>query len=187
MPSTTLLHIKNMVCPRCIRAVDEALRRCGMEPLRVELGEAEVAGEPAASAIEALEAELTAEGFELLHDPADRLVEDIRRSVRRHAREEFGCRFKLSACLERELGIDYGRISRAFVAAEGRSVETYLMLQRVEYVKELIADRQLTLAEIADKAGFSSAAHLSRIFKQYTGQTPTQYRADGTRRSIDTL
>lgn len=185
--TTTVLYIKNMVCQRCVRAVDALLRRYGLDPVRVELGEAEVAGEPPEGVMQAVESGLNDEGFELLRTPADRLIENIRHSVRRHAREEFGCRFKLSACLEHELGIDYARISRAFAAAEGRTVENYLMLQRVEYVKELIADRQLTFAEIADQAGFSSAAHMSRIFKQYTGLTPTQYRDNGTRHAIDTL
>ncbi len=184
---STVIHIKNMVCPRCIRAVDAVLRRCGLEPVRVELGEAEVADAPTAARLQDLDRELAAEGFELLQSAPDVFVEKIRSSVRRHAREEFGCRYKLSACLERDLGVDYGRISRAFAAAEGRSVETYLMLQRVEYVKELIDDGELTLAEIADKAGFSSAAHLSRIFKKYTSITPTQYRNGGKRTPIDTL
>ena len=47
----------------------------------------------------------------------------------------------------------------------------------------------MTLAEIADRAGYSSVAHLSRQFKGVTGMTPSAYMASGTssRKSIDRL
>ena len=58
------------------------------------------------------------------------------------------------------------------------------MLLRVERVKELIKYRQLSFSEIADRLGYSSVAHLSRQFKQYTGLTPTQFRELGQRRPL---
>ncbi|MDE6555396.1 MAG: AraC family transcriptional regulator, partial [Duncaniella sp.] len=65
----------------------------------------------------------------------------------------------------------------------------YQMLQRVEFVKELLADKSLSLNDIAFTAGYSSAAHLSRRFKEATGMTPGQYVSSGvsTRQSIDKI
>ncbi|MBC7919587.1 MAG: hypothetical protein H7Z75_00695 [Ferruginibacter sp.] len=43
---STTLHIKNMVCPRCVSVVREKLTGLGLRVTRVELGEAEVADDP---------------------------------------------------------------------------------------------------------------------------------------------
>ena len=45
----------------------------------------------------------------------------------------------------------------------------------IEYVKELLSYRQLNITEIADIAGYSSVAHLSRQFKSITGLTPSAF------------
>lgn len=59
------------------------------------------------------------------------------------------------------------------------------MTQRIEYVKELLFDGELTLAEIADKVGFSSVAHLSRTFRKVQGVTISGFRGAGSRTAID--
>ena len=66
-------------------------------------------------------------------------------------------------------------ISKIFSAREGRTIEKYAIAQRIEYVKELLSYRQLNITEIADIAGYSSVAHLSRQFKSITGLTPSAF------------
>ena len=85
------------------------------------------------------------------------------------------------------LQTDYATLSRLFVAAEGRTIEKFYLLQRIEYVKELIEYGDLSIKEIAWRTGFSSVAHLSRQFKQLTGLTPTAYRDLGVsdRKGLD--
>ena len=72
-----------------------------------------------------------------------------------------------------------------FYSLEGRTIQGYLMSQRIEYVKELLSDNELTLAAIADEAGFSSVAHLSRAFKKSQGITISEFRDKGMRIGID--
>lgn len=86
-----------------------------------------------------------------------------------------------------KLKTDYATLSRLFVAAEGRTIEKFYLLQRIEYVKELIEYGDLSIKEIAWRTGFSSVAHLSRQFKQLTGLTPTAYRDLGVsdRKGLD--
>jgi len=62
---------------------------------------------------------------------------------------------------------------------EGITIEQFFLLQRLERVKELIKYVELTISEIADRAGFSSVAHLSTQFKKLTGMTPTAFKEIG--------
>lgn len=57
------------------------------------------------------------------------------------------------------------------------SVGEYLRQRRVEFASRLISASSGSLADIALSAGFSNQAHFSRIFKQFTGMSPAQYRA----------
>ena len=95
----------------------------------------------------------------------------------------------LPSCLADKLGVNYDHASRVFSRIEGRTIEKYQILQKIELVKELMGEPGMTLAEIADRAGYSSVAHLSRQFKGVTGMTPSAYMASGTssRKSIDRL
>lgn len=83
------------------------------------------------------------------------------------------------------MAIDFRYASRLFSTLEGRTIQKYLMLQRVEYVKELLLNNDMTLAEIADEAGFSSVAHLSSTFKKVAGVTISDFKSDGIRKGLD--
>lgn len=61
----------------------------------------------------------------------------------------------------------------------GRTTPDYINSYRVEMLKRKLQDREnlkYKILVLADDCGFSSKATLSRIFKQHTGQTPTEYR-----------
>jgi AraC-like DNA-binding protein len=76
-----------------------------------------------------------------------------------------------------------------FSSIEGKTIENYFILQKVEKIKELLVYDELSISEIAFKLGYSSTAHLSNQFKQITGLTPSYFKSIGTskRKSIDTL
>ena len=64
-------------------------------------------------------------------------------------------------------------------ANEALSISQHIWAERVAlFQRELInpANRHCTLTELALACGFASGAHLSRLFKQHTGQTPAQFR-----------
>jgi AraC-like DNA-binding protein len=65
-------------------------------------------------------------------------------------------------------------------ADERLSISQHIWAERVAlFQRELLspANRHCTLTELALASGFASGAHLSRLFKQHTGQTPAQFRA----------
>ena len=58
----------------------------------------------------------------------------------------------------------------------GLNLQNYVNKVRMEQVIHLMSTTNLSLAEIAEKSGFSSPRYFSTSFKNYTGVTPTQYK-----------
>lgn len=52
----------------------------------------------------------------------------------------------------------------------------YLMFYRINYSKQLIANTNLTIGEIALDSGFTSTTYFSKVFKEKTNMLPTEYR-----------
>ena len=92
-------------------------------------------------------------------------------------------RTNLSDYLSSRLNRDYGYLSRLFSEISGTTIEKYFIAQKIERAKELLAYGELSLGEIADELGYSSAAYLSSQFKSVTGLTPSHFRTmKGSRR-----
>ena len=108
-------------------------------------------------------------------EAVEALVEAAKQVIIDHVRNH-DCRFNLSACLQDHLNTDYSTLSKIFSATEGRTIEKYSIAQRVEFAKELLSYGEMTISEVADRAGYSSVAHLSRQFKTQTGMTPSQFQ-----------
>ncbi len=58
----------------------------------------------------------------------------------------------------------------------GCSLGEYARRRRLTAARAKLADRQLSLSQVAYESGFADQSHLSRTFKRYTGMTPRQYR-----------
>ena len=171
-----IISIKGMVCNHCVEAVEAAFAEAGIPGAAVSLGEArlDACATLPAEALQRLDKALEARGFQRLDDPESQLVERAKLLIIEHVRSD-SCHFNLSACLASNLAMDYSALSKLFSAREGRTIEKYAIAQRVEYVKELLSYRELNISEVADKAGYSSVAHLSRQFKSVTGMTPSAF------------
>ncbi len=93
----------------------------------------------------------------------------------------------LSDLLSTELGYDYSYLSNLFSSVEGITIEKYLILQKVEKVKELLVYDELSLNDISYQLGYSSAQHLSQQFKKITGLTPSHLKKikDKRRKPLD--
>lgn len=184
----TTLYIKNMVCDRCIQAVTDILRSVGLRLLAVELGLAQVESPADGDAMRLLADRLAARGFELLADRKEQTVERIRNAVVEMVHYSSDGRPRnLSAHVAASLGADYSALSRLFSEATGMTIERYFIMQRIERVKELLQYGELSLAQIAWRMNYSSAAYLSTQFKSVVGMTPSQYKAQeaNLRRAID--
>ncbi|MEX1139390.1 MAG: helix-turn-helix domain-containing protein [Bacteroidota bacterium] len=182
MPKTTTLYIRDMVCPRCIKVVREELESLGLDVRNVVLGEVSLSGSPDSLPIPAIRDVLERNGFELIEDKRAKVIEEIKRAVLKLARndhEKNPIRVKDSGFIAGEVGKEYHSLSSLFSSVENLTIERYLILQRIEYAKELLKYGDLTLSEISYKLGYSSVQHLSNQFKLVTGMTPTEFRSMG--------
>jgi len=76
------------------------------------------------------------------------------------------------------LGISAGHLSRMFKRTTGQTFERYLMVQRVEAAKRMLLEPLTTIAETAERCGFSDSAYFARVFRKITGGSPSDYRND---------
>ena len=87
-----------------------------------------------------------------------------------------GENLKLSAFIVKKIPYDYSYLSDLFSTIEGKTIEQFFILSRIEKVKELLVYDQLSLTEISYQTGFSSVHHLSAQFKKVTGLTPSHFK-----------
>jgi AraC-like DNA-binding protein len=177
---STTLHIKNMVCNRCIKVVREDAEQLGLEIERLKLGEMVVKHELTDEKKQQLKQVLQQDGFELLDDRKAALVEKIKNVIIREIHHSDERRHEnFSDLIAEELHMDYNYLSNLFSSLEGITIEKYIIMQRIEKVKELLVYDELTLSEIAWKLGYSSVHHLSSQFKKITGLTPSHFKKIG--------
>ncbi|HLT42612.1 MAG TPA: AraC family transcriptional regulator [Sphingobacteriaceae bacterium] len=189
----TELHIKNMVCDRCIFVVRNEFNKLGFQPTEVGLGIVKLKEELDNQKRVEISEILLAHGFELLDSDNSRLIERIKSSIisKIHHSESVDVKVNWSILLAEELNQDYHSLSSLFSSVEGVTLEHYIIRQKIERVKELLFYNELTLSEISYKLGYSSVQHLSTQFKKITGQTPTQFKIsrdlENKRRSLDSI
>lgn len=183
------IHIKNMVCGRCIKAVTAILQEAGAAVRTVRLGIAYVDNELSNAQLEQIKARLKNEGFEWLDDQKVKLVESIRQEIIQlvHYGELDEMKQNLSDYLAARLHKDYNYLSNTFSQVENTTIEQYFILQKIEKVKEWLVYDEFTLSEMAIKLGYSSTAHLSSQFKKITGFTPSGFKQlkDHHRKPLD--
>lgn len=183
------LYIKNMVCNRCILAVEALLKKLGISYNTVRLGEVELEQKPDAETAQLLKKQLEGLGFELLDDGRNKLIEKIKTLIIEQV--HYGTedqRLNFSSLLSSSLHKDYSYLSNLFSEVEGITIEKYVINQKIEKVKELLVYDELSLGEIAYRLGYSSVAHLSNQFKKVTGLTPSHFKkGGGSRRALDAI
>lgn len=187
--SPEVLFVKNMVCHRCILAVESQLENMAIAYKQVITGEIFLLEKLRPEKQNLLASQLSKIGLELMDNRMSSMVEKIKQLLIKKARNEVDekeNKMKLSAYLSQHLYHEYTYLSSFFSSVEGRTIESYFIEQRIEKVKELLAYNEMTLSAIANDMEYSSVAHLSHQFKQITGLTPSHFkRAKITRKLLD--
>jgi YesN/AraC family two-component response regulator len=176
------LYIKNMVSLRCNTVVENELKKLGFDNVDVHLGEAEIKEEVSSEQYGQIRQALRQEGFDLLENKKQILVQQIKNAVIaivHHSDEPLV--YNLSVFLSKKLDYDYTYMSNLFSDHLGITIEKFYISHKIERVKELILYDELNLTEIALKMQYSSVGHLSSQFKKVTGLTPSDFRRDKNR------
>jgi len=167
-----------MISLRCKMVVKSELEKLGIAYHHVELGQVDLVEELTEIQRESVRLMLLHSGLELMDDKKAVLIEKIKTIIIElvHYSEE-PLEINFSEYLSNKMDYDYTYLSNLFSETEGTTIERYLIIHKIEQVKELIIYNELNLTEIAWKMNYSSVAHLSHQFKKITGLTPSFFKA----------
>lgn len=167
-----------MVSIRCKMLVKAELEKLGLTYSEIDLGEVEVKEELTMSQREELRANLLQSGLELMDDKKAILIEKIKNVIigMVHHEDELP-KLKNSDYLSNKLDYDYTYLANLFSETTGTTIEHFIIIHKIERVKELLIYDELNLTQISYKLGYSSVAHLSNQFKKITGLTPSYFKS----------
>lgn len=171
------LYVKYMVSLRCKLKVKQELKKLGLKYIVVELGMVEVLEDISEQQREQFKKNLLKSGLELLDDKKSILIEKIKSVITEmiHYSDTIP-RVNYSDYISEKLGYDYTYLSNVFSEVKGITIQQFIIIHKVEKIKELLLYDELNLTEIAYKMNYSSLAHLSNQFKKITGLSPTFYK-----------
>lgn len=162
-----ILYIKNMVCPRCKRAVKELLTDVGCLVLTVELGQAVVSSKSLPPLSE-ITTKLRTLGFDLLSTQESKLVERIKNLLIYNIYYQ-SCQVKflhLKSYLELATHQNYQHLEMQFYSVYQTSIKQYWDMLRFERAKELLSYHEKAPGEIARKLDYASETALDIQFKR---------------------
>lgn len=166
-----------MVSLRCKMMVETELKKLGLRYLALDLGMVETLEDITPAQRQLLKENLLRSGLELLDDSKSILIEKIKNVIIEmiHYTEELP-KVNYSDYIGDKLNYDYTYLSNIFSEVKGITIQQFIIIHKIERVKELLLYNELNLTEIAYKMHYSSVAHLSNQFKKITGLSPTFYK-----------
>jgi len=157
--------------------VKQELKRLGIKCLNVDLGTIEIKKTISNFQKEQLRKNLKIFGLELLDDNRKILIEKIKGVIIEtiHYSDEMLVE-NFSDYISEKLGYDYTYLANTFSEVKGITIQQFMIINKIERVKELLLYDELNLTEISHSLNYSSVAHLSNQFKKITGLTPTYFK-----------
>ncbi|MBN2615144.1 MAG: helix-turn-helix transcriptional regulator [Bacteroidales bacterium] len=180
------LYIRNMVCESSKLFLKEKFEALGFVVLDISLGKVLIQHPEKKVSLESVDDMLVYYGFEIIHSKEDRIVEEIKRAVTEliHDLNNVDSIVRKSDYIVEKLGLSYPYLSKIFSEHEHKTLEKYIILQKIERIKYLIDTEDFTLSEIAFMMDYSSVQYLSNQFKSITGMTVSQYKEDNQKTKI---
>ena len=184
------ITITNMVCPRCIMAVEAVLNDMGVSYRQVRLGAVELVQELPPSRFRQFEKKILELGFSIAKSRELVWVETVKYTlIQLFENESLELDVPISALLSEKVHVDYSRLSQLFSNSQGKTIEQYFIELKIEKAKEWLSLDLYNISQIAWKLGYGSVQYFSAQFKKVTGQTPSYYKKSFNkgRKSLDSL
>ncbi|MEO9892038.1 AraC family transcriptional regulator [Aurantibacter sp.] len=160
----------------CITILEEQLNKLNIPHVVHGPGEVEIKKSLSSEDLNTLSDNLNSYGIEILDEQKVVLVERIKNTIEEMLEGDEAQLLKVSSYLSDKLNYSYAYLSNLFSETTFTSIENFIILRKVDRTKELMANTNLTLTEIAFRLNYSSVAHLSGQFKKTTGLTPTMFQ-----------
>ena len=166
-----------MVSLRCKMLVKDELVKLGLHYVIVDLGMVEILEDLSQQQHDQLKNALLVSGLELLDDKKSILIEKIKNLIIEmiHYSDELP-EINYSDYISEKLHYDYTYLSNLFSEVKGITIQQFIIIHKIEKVKELLLYNELNLTEISYKLHYSSVSHLSNQFKKITGLSPSYYK-----------
>jgi len=166
-----------MVSHRCKMMVIDELKKVGLQHTAVDLGMVETLQDLSEEQRSLLKENLLKSGLELLDDKKSILIERIKNLIVEmvHYSDQLPD-LNYSEYISNKLEYDYTYLSNIFSEVKGTTIQQFIIIHKIERVKELLLYDELNLTEIAYKLHYSSVAHLSNQFKKVTGLSPSFFK-----------
>ena len=158
------------------KVLTNALNGLGLRHNIVGFGEIDIREQLLPEQIDALSAALGEFGIEVIENHKSVLVQKIKDTILEMVSSELPLQVKSSVFIADRMALNYGYLSNVFSDITHTSIENFIIIQKIELVKQLLNNSDLTLTEIADRLHYSSVAHLSTQFKNTTGITPSGFQ-----------
>jgi AraC family transcriptional regulator len=173
------IRIRNMLCDCCKSVVKDILKANHGIVEEIELGKATVLLEDGKINREDLRKLLEKAGLGIIETREEIVVENIKQAVIDliHRMNNVSSIVRKSDYLVEKLGMSYQHLSRVFSKYQPITLEKYIILNKIERIKELIDQGEFSLSEIAYMMDYSSVHYLSTQFRRYTGYSVTDYKA----------
>lgn len=167
-----------MVSLRCKMIVKEELKKMGIRYVVVDLGTVEILEDITQLQHDELKTNLLKFGLELLEDKRSVLIDKIKNVIIEmiHFMDEVP-KVNYSDYISEKLDYDYTYLSNIFSEVKGITIQQFIIIHKIERVKELLLYDELNLTEISYRLHYSSVAHLSNQFKKITGLSPSYYKS----------
>ena len=166
-----------MVSNSCKMMVKEELKKLGLHFIVVDLGEVDILEDLTEKQLNQLKIDLSQLGLELLDDKRIVLIEKIKNIIiELILNSDETIKIKFSNFLSEKLHHNYTYLANLFSEVQGISIQHFMILHKIERVKELMFYDELNLKEIAYRLNYSSVAHLSNQFKKVTGLSPAHFK-----------
>lgn len=171
------LHYKYNIQHTCKAIIKEQLEKTGVSYRISGIGEIHIEEDLQPSRYKKLENSLNKYGIVIISDHKDSIAQQIKEVITELVyMDEKLPDSRISSYLAKKLNFSYSYLARIFSEVTHASIQSYLILQRIERAKQMIIEDKMTLTEVAWRMNYSSAAHLSNQFKKTTGLTPTVFQ-----------
>lgn len=99
----------------------------------------------------------------------------IARGARQYVLENIESHVGLQEAAD-HLGVSAGYLSTIFKREYGQSFIDFINSTKIEYACRLLEEKELMVTEIACRLGYENAYYFSKVFRKYTGMSPTSYQ-----------
>ncbi len=124
---------------------------------------------------QSLKNELNFYGIDIIENQKLILAQRIKEAIIEMLDKPYLPSIKISSYLSDKLNENYRTLSQAFTDIWHITIESFMILQKIEKAKLMLTSENISLTEISYRLNYSSVAHLSNQFKKLTGITPSDF------------